>query len=450
MSYSTRVCCEHQTVLGLLEGFTIFSKLLTRFKAAWLRSTLRTQCLTFKHLRLPLLLGNKPTVEVYLALNDPYSFMLMQVLADIEQRYTICFKLYLIYDALPGVTIAPKLMRAWALKDANFIAEQYGLKKLQQYPSSKTLITGQQMWQFNSKSIAEALSVFYRTWFDGFEHNYNNSTPVINFQIKNLQRLSGKGHYLPASLFFAGDWFVGIDRLAYLEEKLQTLGLTRGEQRVKYTHNRLMLNGDKPLVVLGDSSAFDVYLSLRSPYSYLGFVKAKRLAEHYHLTLNIKPILPLMMRGLDVPVNKQRYLYIDAHREAKSANIPFQSFADPLGQGIINCYQVFSYAKSQGQEVAFIDAVFKAIYVDNIDVSLPRSIDKICQNIGLNYQQAMAFALDHDWQQWIDQYQTELEALGLWGVPCFKYQDIFCWGQDRLTLIEQTILSSNNPKLNIG
>mgnify|MGYP000168018556 FL=1 len=428
------------------KGNIITAKLFTKLKAAWLRSKYRAYFLTLKYLYWPSLFADKPTLEVYLALNDPHSFMLVQVLSDIEQRFKVNLKLFLIYEAVPSVGIAPKLMRNWALEDANYIAQQYGLQSIEKYPSAKALITGQQIWQLSSKTVAQAADIFEQTWFDKFEFYYNASTPLINFQIKNQQRLINKGHYLPATLLFAGDWYLGVDRLIHLEAKLIKLGLSNSHDSSKYKANLLTdnlvsheeteaINREKQ----SESNVCEVFISLRSPYSYLGFEKVKALAKKYQTSLIIKPVLPMMMRGLDMPINKARYIYIDAHREARLANIPFQTFNDPIGKGIVNCYEIFNYAESRGKAVEFISAAFEAIYVNNHDVTQQHVIKLICHSIGLDHSAALEYAKQHDWQQWSDVHQSELEQLGFWGVPCFKYQDIFCWGQDRLAQIEHAM-----------
>lgn len=419
-------------------------------KAAWLRSQYRALFLSFKYLYWPNLFADKPNVEVYLALNDPHSFMLVQVLSDLEQRFNITLKLFLIYEAVPSVNIDPKLMRNWALRDANYIAQQYGLKVINKYPSNKALVTGQQIWQLNPKTVEHAVKIFNQTWFDQFDFYYNTSTPLINFQIKNQQRLINKGHYLPATVFFAGDWFLGVDRLFHLEERLIKLGLSTSELPSQYRANLLVHLSEADNHVIekpignkskngSDNHACEVFISLRSPYSYIGFEKVKALSLKHRVPLVIKPILPMVMRGLNMPINKARYIYTDAHREAKLANIPFSTFNDPIGKGIVNCYEIFSYAEHQGKAVEFISAAFEAIYVKNIDVTQHHVMKSICQSIELNYSAALVYAKEHDWQQWSDVNQTELEQLGFWGVPCFKYKKTYCWGQDRLVQISEAM-----------
>ena len=423
-------------------------------KASWLRSNFRALIIAGRYFYLPNLFSKRHTLEVYLALNDPHSFLLIQVLGDIEKRYDITIKLLLVYETVPGVTLVPKLMRQWLLDDANFLAKLYNLAIVESSPSAQALLTGQQLWQLGPKTIENALTIFKKTWFEQHKEYFNTSTPVINYQVKNQQRLVKKGHYLPASMLFAGEWFVGIDRLAFLEEKLTQFGLNTTSKASKYTlqdvlqtpeiknKNSFVQSIEDNVQSLSDKLPCEVFLSLRSPYSYLGFIKVKKLAEKYKIPLLIKPLLPLVMRGYQVPLNKMRYIYTDAHRIAKSAKIPFGPFNDPVGQGIHNCYEIFSYAESQNKALAFIEAAFEAIYVCNIDLANTSEIKSICEGIGLDYQQAIEHASSHYWQKWADSHQAELEQMGLWGVPCFKYGETFCWGQDRLIQIEQAFMNA--------
>lgn len=414
-------------------------------KVKLIRSNKRAWLLKLRYFTLPNWFRKTPVAEVYLALNDPHSFMLIQVLPELEQRFNITFKLFLVYESVPGVTIDPKLMRAWAIKDANFIAEQYQLKKITQEPSQESLFTGQQMWQLRPKTLANAWQLFQQTWFNDFEEHYRASTPVINYQIKNLMRLVKQGHYLPASIFIAGQWFVGIDRLEHLESRLANFGLANDDGPSKYQKNHLLF-AELPKQALQDDNSnadvLDVFVSLRSPYSYIGLLQAEKLGQHYNIPLQIKPLLPMVMRGLTIAENKLSYVVFDASREAKKLNIPFTGIVDPLGQGIFNVFQIFSYAEQQNKELAFIKSAFKAIYVDAVDLSQNSAIELLCKQHQINYEEALKYNSEHDWQQWSDANQSTVDSLGLWGAPCFRFQNTACWGQDRLAQIEQSIVTS--------
>lgn len=410
-----------------------------------IRSDKRAWLLKLRYFTVPNWFQKTPIAEVYLALNDPHSFMLIQVLPELEKRFNIQFKLFLVYESVPGVTIDPKLMRSWAVKDANFVADQYKLKKITQQPTEESLFTGQQMWQLRPKTLANAWQLFQQTWFNEFNDYYHASTPVINYQIKNLLRLVKRGHYLPASIFIAGQWFVGIDRLEHLEGRLSAFGLANNDEESLYQKNHLVFADQSSNKITANKSpenTLEVFISLRSPYSYIGLLQAEKLSQHYHIPLKIKPVLPLVMRGLTITKNKQLYVVFDASREAKKLKIPFTGITDPLGEGIINVFQIYSYAEKENKGLAFIKSAFNAIYVDGQDLAQHTVIEALCQEHNLNYKEAIQYNDEHDWQQWSDRNQSTLDSMGLWGAPSFRFQDVTCWGQDRLAQVEQAIIAS--------
>lgn len=421
--------------------------MLLRLKIKWLQSHYRAKILVFRYFLVGRFLGQKSVAEVYLSLNDPHSFMLVQMLSRMATNYHLNFKVLFIWGTLPGITICPKLYREWAIKDANLTAEQFNLVRIKEEPSSASLATGQQLWQFKVNNIDNAEQIFINTWGNQFKEHFQASTPTINHQVKNQLRLKAKGHYAPASIFFAGVWFVGVERLYHFEimlKKLLLIDKLSESFMLKGAINPEPISLDKVNRCASNIASEKVapivlYLSLRSPYSYLGFVKAVELAERHQIELVIKPILPLLMRGATIPLVKQKYIYLDAFREAKKLGIEFTGFTDPLGSGVINVYRLFSWAQQQGKGVDYMLACFKAIYVNGIDLANHENLKTIFKELSLNIEDAYAYQEQHDWQQWADTNQIDLTNLNLWGVPSFSYANNSYWGQDRIPALEQQI-----------
>ncbi|MGJ8693798.1 MAG: DsbA family protein [Thalassotalea sp.] len=363
--------------------------------------------------------------------------MLVQLLPEFSARFNVRFELYLMYEH-SEINYASKLWREWAIKDANQFAQCYGLVPIKQAPLTKSLVTGQQLWQLETKNIPNAAEIFDKTWHNLFTEFFAPSTPVISFQIKNQQRQLRKGHYQSASLYFAGEWYVGIERLDHLEHRLNKVNYHKGPAEFKYNLHHLRYLED---FVSNKDDELTIYLSIHSPYAYLGWLQAQKLCQHYRIALRVKIVLPLLMRGINVPIEKQRYVLFDAIREARVKDLPIDDYFEPIVAGVINSYQVFPFAEQQNKAVAFIDAIFNAIYVQGRDLSKVRNIKAICRAIDLNYDEAISYALEHDWQKVTDENQKQLEQLGFWGVPCFTFGQTSCWGQDRLFQIENAILA---------
>lgn len=438
---------------------------------AWLRSDYKNSIehawhrFRFRTAQRELGLYKKPVeIEVYLSLNDPHSYMLVQALPELIKRYQIECKLLLAYVGETDHSVDRLSWQCWAVEDANSLALQYKLNTITQLPTPQSLNTGQQAWQLKVRDVASAILVFEQTWHNQWKEHYQPSTPVINYQIKNQMRQLAKGHYLTGNIFFADEWFLGIDRLNHLEAKFRKFSLQKeitahktivtekqeqalpdiedaNHKAIYFNRRKLKFQEFPEEDLLISDTVIEVFISLRSPYSYLGFKQVLQLANHYNVQIKIKPILPMVMRGLPVSKNKKIYIYKDTLREAKLLGIPFGEFTDPIGQGVINCYQLFSYAQHKKLAIEFIQAMFDAVNVKKQRLDDDGVMEIICQSIGLDYQSALDYALSNDWQQWVDENQMELEQMSMWGVPCFRYKNQCVWGQDRLWVIEQRIIS---------
>ena len=411
-------------------------KLLKKMLFQWFNSYFR-RWLIFNFYALPSnLFKTTPSIDVFLSLNDPYSFLLVQTLSDLQQRFNIEFKLYLTYESSEK-TYDVTMWRDWAISDVNLLAKSYGLMGITQQPTIKTLVTGQQLWQLKSKSIENAAQLFKQVWHNEFTEYFGPSTPVINAHISNKKKQIRKGHYQPASLYFLGEWYTGIERLDHLEHRLVKAKLASDFSGYVYNKHHLEY---RPNIVLKNKEVLTAYVSIRSPYSYIGWLQALKLSETYQLTLDVKIVLPLMMRGITVPTEKQRYILIDSLREARVQKLPVGKFSDPLGKGVIRSYTLFPYFEHVGKSVEYIDALFKAVFVQGLDLAKEDNLLQVCFELNESYELALSFAALNDWQAITDENQQTMDTLGFWGVPSFQYKQVACWGQDRLFQIEKEIL----------
>ena len=151
----------------------------------------------------------------------------------------------------------------------------------------------------------------------------------------------------------------------------------------------------------------------------------------------------MMMRGMNVPQTKKMYIFHDTKREAKKHGIDYGFVADPLGKAVKNCYALFALAKSQGKEISYLLEFARAVNSQGLLADNENGMQVIVQRSGLNWHEAKRELNNpvQPWRQEVEDNMNELNNLGLWGVPCFHYQDTVTWGQDRLWVIEQAILS---------
>ena len=97
--------------------------------------------------------------------------------------------------------------------------------------------------------------------------------------------------------------------------------------------------------------------------------RAFDIADAFGLSLHIRLVLPMAMRGMKVPMAKVRYIASDTSREADRLGIAFGKIADPLGAGVERCLAAYFYAKGEKKEREFLLNAAKGIWSEAIDVA---------------------------------------------------------------------------------
>ena len=190
---------------------------------------------------------------------------------------------------------------------------------------------------------------------------------------RNQALLRRLGHYDTATLYYGGEWYRGVERLQYLVERLDSLGLAREPGLApRIASIRQVM---RPVLPVSPPAAakslppLELFYSLRSPYSWLALERMAAIADAFGVRLQFRPILPMAMRALPVPARKLRYLAFDASREARRHGVPFGRFVDPLGAGVERLMAVWQYAVGEQREREFLRSAGLAVWSRGIDVA---------------------------------------------------------------------------------
>lgn len=386
--------------------------------------------------------ANRPRhCEVFVAFDDPYSYLLLQQLNHIQRDFDLDLDIHLVHhrqhDMFPEETMWSK----WAIEDAAHLARLYQLYLPPYYPKQNNIRLAQAYWaEQPPHNVMDALARFEQVWLD-------KSMPLSNYSAQSMLRANEKrlyklGHYLAATVYFAGQWYWGLDRLDHLEQRLLTLGFNQTDYpHLKYKRTWGTFCGQAGNIIRDKNTPIELFFSMRSPYSHLALSRCHQLAQHYGVPLNVKPVLPMLMRDLKVPKNKTRYIYFDALREGKKLKIPYGKVADPLGKGVENTYAIWHWAEQQGKGNAFLLAISHLVNAKGVSANFHLGLKQACQQVGLNWRQAKAALNSNRWRTLVDDNLNELYARGLWGVPSISYKDTHVWGQDRIWCIEAAMLA---------
>ena len=391
------------------------------------------------------------TVQVFIKVDDPYSYVLLQALVSFKQRYNIQLEYYIVGKLQESMFPEPELWAENAFSDAAHIADLYGLNypdELHTQSNTTSNFVARQLLDVSNESdfCERAVMILDRYWSGQLETPAQFSNPE-NELANSSQRLNDMGHYYSAMLHYCGEWYWGVDRLVHLETRLNALSLNNDSQADTPMYNESTRHFCKRLTVTDQNlkrpdTPLKLYFSARSPYSYLGLERAVALARHYQVPLEIKLILPMMMRNMNVPNTKKWYIVRDTKRQANLLGLNYGFIADPLGAGVERCYALYEYAKSENKAVDFLLSFARAVNTEGIASQTDAGLRMIVERSGLNWARAQSL-LDHEsWRSSVEDNYSELYELGLWGVPCLQYGDSLVWGQDRVDVIEQAICRS--------
>lgn len=84
-------------------------------------------------------------------------------------------------------------------------------------------------------------------------------------------------------------------------------------------------------------------------------------------------------------------------------------------------------------------ALARAVFARGQDLSRDRVLRAVLEESGMTWERALPALSDASWRDWVAGNRERLNDAGLWGVPCLRYGNIVCWGQDRLWVIEDAL-----------
>ncbi len=376
--------------------------------------------------------------------DDPYSHLLAQWLPELRARYDIDLKVMLVSE--PDDDSAPErqALENYARRDAAKIAPYHKLQFTDSghQPSSENLALARRALAAADDLVAQAADIGAALWRDD-SSALSNQTLVSEQEAdaafeSGTQMRDQLGHYLGGVIYYAGEWYWGVDRLPYLEERLGKANLRhKGMQPLAHFQERPSFMA-KPA---SGRLTVEFYPSARSPYSYVAMEETLDLPNHYPVNLVMRPVLPMVMRGLPVPRRKGMYIMGDTKREADRIGVSFGKVFDPVGAPVRRCYSLFPMANAAGKGGEFLHAFCQLAWSEGVDVGADKGLRKAVERAGLDWDEAAKIVDNNDWEAEIEENRVQMMASGLWGVPSYRLLDaqgkelFSCWGRDRIWLL---------------
>jgi 2-hydroxychromene-2-carboxylate isomerase len=241
--------------------------------------------------------------------------------------------------------------------------------------------------------------------------------------------------------YFDGEWFWGVDRIRSLEARLVSEGFSNQP-------DGLCVPEPTPVDTGGlDASSIllEYFPSLRSPYTAIGHPRVLDLIARSGVRVSVRPVMPMLMRGIPAPREKQRYIIIDAGREGRAHGAPFGRIVDPFGEPVKRAFALLPGAAAFGREMEFVTAYLNAAWFKGIDITTERGLRQVTAQANLDWDALLAATHGEDWEAALQDNLNAMLAESLWGVPSFRVSGgndnraYVCWGQDRIWRVENEI-----------
>ena len=194
------------------------------------------------------------------------------------------------------------------------------------------------------------------------------------------------------------------------------------------------------------SKAVDFYFDVGSPASYLAATQLPRLCKEAGAQLNYKPMLlgaVFQATGNSSPANipaKGRYTFDDLTRHADRYGVPFRlNPYFPINTLMLMRGAVGMQREESGRFADYLDAVFKAIWVDGENMNDAAVVARMLGAAGLEPARVMALVNDPVVKDALKQNTTEAVARGVFGAPTMFVGSEMFFGQDRLGFVREAL-----------
>ena len=389
--------------------------------------------------------GAPAQVHYFHQADDPYSHLCVQLLVRLGQSYDVDLVPHLVSP--PEDSAAPDRERLgqWSLRDAALLAQANGLEAPTSPPDAKALAAAESALAASllaGSFVLDAAAINKRLWNAQPQPQGAAQADAHAAKASGTALRKQLGHYLGATFYYGGEWYWGIDRLHYLEQRLREEGLCRQPANAMLVPVRDIALSGAPALRTGHKPVAQLhyFCSFRSPYTYIALPRVRQLAEHYGAQLQIRFVLPMVMRGLAVPREKSMYIVADVAREAQRVGMQYGFLVDPVGKPVERGYAVLHQAIKSGAGLAMAQSFLQGVWADGIDAGTDSGLCAIAARAGLDKAFVDKALADDSWRAVAAANRLELLDMELWGVPSFRVNDLpGFWGQDRLWMVEQDL-----------
>ncbi len=196
-----------------------------------------------------------------------------------------------------------------------------------------------------------------------------------------------------------------------------------------------------------NANYIEFYFDCSSPWTYLAFAEIVSLSQRHELEIDWKPVL---VGGVFNSVNQDVYEFrkkpnlLKLNYSNKDLNLWSKirgitiSIPEVFPVNSVKAMRGCLYATKENQLVEFANNIFQAYWSKGVDISQEELLLDIANNSGLDSQDFKKFINSQRAKDILRDNTEELIKRGGFGSPTFFYNDHIFFGNDRLSLFEES------------
>ena len=188
------------------------------------------------------------------------------------------------------------------------------------------------------------------------------------------------------------------------------------------------------------SRSIDLWLDLKSPYSFLAKDPAYALEKELGVMLRLRPYALDILGAYNMAdpkvaergLRRIKYLYLDVRRFARQRGMIIRGPKKIFDSTLIHLAWMFADAKGKGR--ALIDAAYPRFFKRELDYEDRGAVVTLLQDAGVDTAGFDGYAAG-DGPQELKRHQADAEQQGVFAVPTFVVDGELFWGQDRMDFV---------------
>ncbi|WP_422365912.1 2-hydroxychromene-2-carboxylate isomerase [Pelagibius sp.] len=195
------------------------------------------------------------------------------------------------------------------------------------------------------------------------------------------------------------------------------------------------------------SKTIDYYLTLISPWAYLGSARLAEIAGRHGAEVRVLPVnygeifprtggLPLAKRAPE----RQAYRMMELKRWKDHLGIPInlEPAFFPAPELTAAC-MVMAAGDTGGRPLELAQAFGRAIWEQERNIAEEAVCEEVARETGHDAADLLARAQDPAMHQRYAEQSEAAIARGVFGAPSYVYKDELFWGQDRLDFLDRAL-----------